>query len=109
MKLKYHGYQTETVKRYEMSMGDLLLTISQGLISKNATDLEIRLVDCFMGDVEKFENLNALLVRDWAADWRVSVYQICVMHDNKENRDYVKVIFSDNVEMMEDENDAENS
>lgn len=100
MKFKMHGYKEEKIQVREMTMGDLTLTIAQGMLSNNISDIEIRIVDCFMGEVEKYDNLNALLLTDVVADWRVSVYEMCVMHDNKENSDYLKVIIADNIEMM---------
>lgn len=100
MKLSMHGYTEETVKKYEMSMGDLILTISQALVANDKMDLEIRMVDCFAGDVSKWDGVKGLLTHDWPADYRVTVYGMAIMHDYKENTDYVKVIFSDDVEMM---------
>ena len=100
MKLAMHGYKEETIKKYEMSMGDLILTICQGLIAAKKTDIEIRMVDCFSGDVSWWAGINGLLTHDWPADWRVTVFQASVMHNNKENVDYLKVIFSDDIEML---------
>lgn len=100
MKLAMHGYKEEMIKKYEMSMGDLILTICQGLVAARKTDIEIRMVDCFSGDVTQWAGMNGLLTHDWPADWRVTVYQVSIMHDNKADTDYLKVVFSDDVEMV---------
>lgn len=100
MTFKMHGYKEAKIEVREMTMGDLKLTIAQGLLSGNITDIEIRIVDCFMGEIFKYDNLNAYLLEDVAADWKVNVYEMCLMHDNEENRDYLKVIMADNIEMI---------
>lgn len=98
MKLSQHGYKEETVKAYEMSVGDMILTICQAVIRNNLPeDIEIRIVDTYMGETEKWAGIKGLLTHDWAADYKVTVYKIELMHDNREDRDYVKVVMSDNL------------
>lgn len=100
MKLAMHGYTESTVKKYEMSMGDLILTISQALIAQDKMDIEIRMVDCLSGEVDRWAGVKGLLTHDWPADWRVTVYRMELMHNNKEEYDYLKILFSDDIEML---------
>lgn len=105
MKFKYYGYTEKKVEVRKMTMGAIALTIAQGLIKKNAKEIEIRIVDCFMGEVEAFNGLDDFLSKDWCSNWEVNVYDWAIMHDNRSNKDYLKVIIADEIEMMDSEGD----
>ena len=45
--LEKFGYTKETVKRYDMTMGDLILLISRKLFEAGKSDIEIRLLNTF--------------------------------------------------------------
>lgn len=98
MKFSQIGYKEQTVKVREISMGTLIQTVAQAMIQKNIKDLEVRMVDCFMGAVESYNGLDELLMYDVNMDWKVSVYKIQIMHDNRTHKDYIKIIMSDNIE-----------
>ena len=100
MKFKYLPYKEETVKVRVMSMGTMIQTISQALIRTEKKDMEIRIVDCFMGEVDSYNGLEELLMQDFNIDWKVSVYAMECMHDNKANKDFLKIVMADNIEMM---------
>jgi len=103
MKLMGYGYTTEEVKRYEMNIESVIMTIARKLIAIKKTDIEIRIVDCFSGDVDRWAGVNGMLTHEWPSGWKVSLYDTKLMHDNKEDKDYLVVIISDNIEMMDDE------
>lgn len=98
MKFKYLGYKEEKVEVREISMGTLVQTIAQGLIRSDRKDMEIRIVDCFIGEVDIYNGLAELLMQDFNMDWKVKAYKMEVMHDNRTNKDFLKVIISDDVE-----------
>lgn len=95
MKFSQFGYTTKTVEVRKMTMASIALTIAQALIRKEKKDMEIRIVDCFMGEVEIYKGMDELLSKDWSSSYEVNVYSWAIMHDNRENKDYVKVIISD--------------
>lgn len=100
MKFRQYGYTEKKVEVRKMTMGAITLTIAQGLIARDAKNMEIRIVDCFSAEIEIYNGLDALLSKDWCADWEVNVYAWGVMHDNKADKDYLKVIIADEIEMM---------
>lgn len=103
MKFKQYGYTEKTIEVRKMTMGAVVMTIAQAQIRNNAKDMEIRIVDCFMGEVDIYNGMDDLLSKDWNTSWEVNVYDWAVMHDNRNNKDYMKIIIADNVEMMEGE------
>ena len=103
MRFKQFGYTEKKIEVRKMTMGEVILTIAQALIKKDRKNLEIRIVDCFMGEVEIYNGLDDLLSHDCNSCYEVNVYDWAVMHDNRNDKDYVKIIISDNVEMMEEE------
>ena len=100
MKFKEYGYTEKKIEVRQMTMGAIALKIAQGLIKRNAKEMEIRIVDCFMGEVEIFNGLDDFLSKDWCATWEVNFYDSVIMHDNRTNKDYLKVIIADEIEMM---------
>ena len=98
MKFKQYGYTENKIEVREMSMGAIVLTACHALVKADKADMEIRIVDCFMGTVERWAGVEGIMKQDWAADYIVNVYDMCVMHDNVENYDYMKIIISDDVE-----------
>lgn len=101
MKFRQYGYTEKKIEVRKMTMGAVVLTIAQALIRNDVKDMEIRIVDCFMGEVDIYNGMDDLLSKDWNTSWEVNVYGWAVMHDNRSNKDYTKVIIADNVEMME--------
>lgn len=101
MKFGQYGYTEKKIEVRKMTMGAIALTVAQALIAQNAKDMEIRIVDCFAAEVEIFNGLDDFLSKaaDWCVNWEVNVYSWGVMHDNKEDKDYAKVIISDEIEM----------
>lgn len=101
MKFRQYGYTEKKIEVRKMTMGSIALTVAQGLIKNDAKDMEIRIVDCFAAEVEIFNGLDDFLSKagDWCANWEVNVYGWGVMHDNKADKDYVKVIISDEIEI----------
>lgn len=106
MKFKQYGYTEKKVEVRKMTMGAIALTIAQGLINKDRKEMEIRIVDCFSAEVEIFNGLDDFLSKDWVSNWEVNVYAWGVMHDNRTNKDYLKVIIADEIEMMDSEGGA---
>lgn len=98
MKFSQYGYTEKKIKTREMSMGAIILTASQALIKADKMDMEIRIVDCSAGIIERWDGIKGIMKHDWAADYRVNVYDMCVVHNNKENVDYLKIIISDDAE-----------
>ena len=82
-------------------MGAVVWCIADAVIGKDRKNFEIRIVDCFMGEVDIFKGLDDLLSHDWNSCYEVNVYDWAIMHDNRNDKDYVKIIISDNAEMME--------
>ena len=103
MSFKEFGYTEKRVEVRKMTMTAIVVAIAQMLIKKDKKGIEIRIVDCFAGEVEIFKGLDDLISHDWNGYYEVNVYDWAVMHDNKNNKDYVKIIISDNVEMMNEE------
>ncbi len=101
MKFRQYGYVEKNVQVREMTMGAIILTIAQGAIKNNIKDIEIRIVDCYSAEVNVYKGLDELLSNDWNADWKVNVYDWCVMHNTNAETSYMKVIIADEVEMME--------
>lgn len=98
MKFKQFGYTEKVIEVRKMAMGDIILTVAQAMISKNVKNTEIRIVDCFMGEVEIFNGLDDLLKHDWSGTYEVNVYDITMMHNNVTDTDYIKIVMSDDVE-----------
>ena len=103
MKFRQYGYTEKKVEVRRMPMGAVVLTIAQGLINNNIKDMEIRIVDCFMAEVEIYNGLDDLLSKDWCASYEVNVYDWAVMHDNRNDKDYLKVIISDEIDESEEQ------
>lgn len=98
MKFRQYGYTEKKIEVREMSMGSIVLTAGQALVNAGMTDIEIRIIDCTSGDVDKWAGVKGIMRHDWCADYRVNVYSMCIMHDNKENYDYMKIVISDDIE-----------
>ena len=98
MKCRQYGYKEKKIEVREMSMGSIVLTACQALVKADRTDMEIRIIDCTEGYVDRWAGVEGIMKHDWCADYRVNVYDMCVMHDNKENYDYMKIVISDDVE-----------
>ena len=98
MKFSQYGYTEKKIKLREMSMGAIILTASQMLIKADKMDMEIRVIDCFEGTIERWDGIKGIMKHDWVADYRVNVYCMSVMHNDEKNVDYLKIIISDDVE-----------
>ncbi len=98
-KFKNFGYKQETVEVREISMGNLVHIICQALIAKDKRDMEIRIVDCHAGEVDVYNGMEDLLMQDFIMDWKVNAYKIECLHNNKTDKDFLKVIIADNVEV----------
>ncbi len=96
-KFKNFGYKQETIEVREISMGNLVHIICQALIAKDKKDMEIRIVDCYAGEVDVYNGMEDLLMQDFIFDWKVNAYQIECLHNNKTDKDFLKVIIADNV------------
>ena len=97
-KFKNFGYKQETIEVREISMGNVVHIICQALIAKDKKDMEIRIVDCYAGEVDVYNGMEDLLMQDFIFDWKVNAYQIECLHNNKTDKDFLKVIIADNVE-----------
>lgn len=91
-KFKNFGYKQETIEVREISMGNLVHIICQALIAKDKKDMEIRIVDCYAGEVDVYNGMEDLLMQDFIFDWKVNAYQIECLHNNKTDKDFLKVI-----------------
>lgn len=90
-KFKNFGYKQETVEVREISMGNLVHIICQALIAKDKRDMEIRIVDCHAGEVDVYNGMEDLLMQDFIMDWKVNAYKIECLHNNKTDKDFLKV------------------
>lgn len=63
-KFKNFGYKQETIEVREISMGNLVHIICQALIAKDKKDMEIRIVDCYAGEVDVYNGMEDLLMQD---------------------------------------------
>ena len=97
MKFKEFDYTEKKIEVRKMTIGSVVWTIAHALIEKDKKNLEIRIVDCFMGEVEIFNGLDDLMSHEWNSCYEVNVYDWAVMHDDRNDKDYVKIIISDNV------------
>lgn len=97
-KFKNFGYKQETVEVREISMGNLVHIICQALIANDKRDMEIRIVDCHVGEVDIYNGMEDLLIQDFNMDLKVNAYKIECLHNNKTNKDFLKIIIADNVE-----------
>ncbi len=70
-KFKNFGYKQETIEVREISMGNLVHIICQALIAKDKKDMEIRIVDCYAGEVDVYNGMEDLLMQDFIFDWKV--------------------------------------
>lgn len=98
MKFEQYGYTKKEIKVREMSMGSIILTACQALVKAGKSDMEIRIVDCFEGTVIRWAGVEGILHNDWPADYMVHAYEMCIMHNNKDDYDYLKIIVADDVE-----------
>ena len=71
-KFKNFGYKQETIEVREISMGNLVHIICQALIAKDKKDMEIRIVDCYAGEVDVYNGMEDLLMQDFIFDWKVN-------------------------------------
>lgn len=67
-KFKNFGYKQETIEVREISMGNLVHIICQALIAKDKKDMEIRIVDCYAGEVDVYNGMEDLLMQDFIFD-----------------------------------------
>ena len=91
------GYIKETANRYDMSLGSMILLITKKLIQAGKADLEIRLVNIFLGELDKFAGVTSLISSDWNTEWEVSVYNISLMVSNTDGREFLVVTYSDEI------------
>lgn len=98
MKFEQYGYTKKEIEVREMSMGSIILTACQALVKAGKADMEIRIVDCFEGTVSKWAGVDGILRNDWPADYMVHAYEMCIMHNNEDDYDYLKIIVADDVE-----------
>ena len=95
--LEQLGYSKETVKRYDMTMGDLILLISRKLIKAEKSDIEIRLINTFSGELDKFSGVPDMISSDWNTSWDINVYSIRMLTENSTGNNFVVAVFSDRV------------
>lgn len=74
MKFKQYGYTEKKIEVRKMTMGAVVNTTAQAMIKKDRKNLEIRIVDCFMGEVDIYNGLDDLLSHDWNSCYEVNVY-----------------------------------
>lgn len=98
MKLRQFGYREEMIQVREITIGDMIMSICQTLINKGHEDMEIRIVDIYMGEVTKWAGVKGILKHDWCANYKVKLYDFRCMHDNVTNTDYILLVTSDNVD-----------
>ena len=55
------------------------------------TDIEIRIVDLFSAEIERYDSLEKLLIGDWAPYYEVNVYEISVMENRVSHLEYLKL------------------
>lgn len=96
------GYIKETANRYDMSLGSMILLISKKLIQAGKADLEIRLVNTFLGELDKFAGVTSLISSDWNTEWEVSVYSIRLMVSNETGVEFLVVTYSDELASADD-------
>ena len=94
------SYTEKKIEVRKMSMGAVVWVIGGALIEKDRRKLEIRIVDCFKGEVDIFNGLDELLSHDWNMCHEVNVYDWDFMHDNRNDKDYLKIIISDNADAI---------
>ena len=95
MKFSQFGYQTKEIKVREMSIGSILLTAAQQMIENEIKDIDIKIIDTFVGEVDVYHGLDELLSHDWNHDYSVNLYDVCVMHDNITDKDFLKIVIAD--------------
>ena len=100
--LEKFGYIKETIKRYDMTMGDLILLISRKLFEAGKSDIEIRLLNTFSGELDKFSGVPDMISSDWNTTWDISVYSIRMMVENSTGNNFVVAVFSDRVASIGD-------
>ena len=54
MKFRQYGYTEKKIEVREMSMGSIVLTACQALVKADRTDMEIRIIDCTEGYVDRW-------------------------------------------------------
>lgn len=96
------GYIKETVKRYDMSLGSMILLISKKLIQAGKPELEIRLINTFTGELDKFSGVTSLISSDWNTEWEVGVYSIRLMVSNETGVEFLVVTYSDELASTDD-------
>ena len=100
--LEQLGYSKETVKRYDMTMGDLILLISRKLFEAGKSDIEIRLVNTFSGELDKFSDVPDMISSDWNTTWEISLYSIRLMVSNETGVEFLVVTYSDELASADD-------
>ena len=100
--LEKFGYTKETVKCYDMTMGDLILLISRKLFEAGKSDIEIRLLNTFSGELDKFSDVPDMISSDWNTTWEISVYSIRMMVESSTGNNFVVAVFSDRVASIGD-------
>ena len=98
MIFKQFSYTEKKIEVRKMSMVAVVWCIADAVIGRDRKNFEIRIVDCFRGEVDIFKGLDEFLSQDWNMYHAVNVYDWDVMHDNRNDKDYLKIIISDNAE-----------
>ena len=88
------------VRKMSMSMVTFVWSTAYAVFEKDSKNLEIRIVDCFKGEVDIFKGLDEFIRHGWNMEHEVNVYDWVIMHDNRNDKDYVKIIISDNADAI---------
>lgn len=99
MKLRQYGYTDKKIEVRQMAMAEIALAISQEIIEMKKEKTEIRVIDCFKAEVDIFNGLTDFLSENWNGSYKVNVYGWALMHDERTNTDFFKVIIADEVEL----------
>lgn len=99
MKFRQYGYTERKIKVRQMTMAEIALAIAQEVIGLSKEKTEIRVIDCYKAEADIFDTLSDFLTYHWNAKVEVNVYGWALMHDERTNTDFFKVIISDEVEL----------
>lgn len=93
MRFSDYGYKEKIVKVREMTFADMIYTVGGILARADRIDMEIRVVDCYTGTVERWDGLKGLMLTGYTPDWRVKVYKMVAMTD-ADDGDYILIVLS---------------
>lgn len=92
-KLINHGYTERTSKTYQMTLGELILTVCHELCSMNMASIEIRMVNTTEGEIDRWDGVAGLMQATYNTYWNVILTKLQIRTDCTTGESYAVVTF----------------